>query len=191
MLSALTKLIPLNETKGAREPQRLYPTPQSSAALRSGQSSPSCAGLLFFFFFLKLTSPLPLLLSVFFSCCFTVCLSISLKKITMESHSGRAGRGFRNHRVQSLYLRGEDARAQKEEVSGCNNFPLYSPPLPPGYSPFVRNLGLVMHPEVPAVLSDDQLRSPGGESWPMAIHFELPGQSFPLSLCFLLKDSPC
>lgn len=163
VLSALTKLIPLNETKGARGPQGLYPTPQSSAALRSGQSSPSCAGLLFFFFFLKLTSPLPLLLSVFFSCCFTVCLSvclsISLKKITMESHSGRAGRGFRNHRVQSLYLRGEDARAQKEEVSGCNNFPLYFPPLPPGCSPFVRNLGLVMHPEEPRALLCSQMTS--------------------------------
>lgn len=125
MLSALTKLIPLNETKGARGPQRLYPTPQSSAALRSGQSSPSCAGLLFFFFFLKLTSPLPLLLSVFFFLlfhCLPVCLSVYLiKKITMESHSVRAGRGFRNHRVQSLYLRGEDAQAQKEEVTSLQD----------------------------------------------------------------------
>lgn len=109
--------------------------------------------------------PLPFLFSsqYFFSCCFTVCLSvclsISLKRITMESHSGRAGRGFRNHRVQSLYLRGEDARAQKEEVSGCNNFPLYSPPLPPGCSPFVRNLGLVMHPEEPRALLCSQMTS--------------------------------
>lgn len=128
MLSALTKLIPLNETKGARGPQRLYPTPQSSAALRSGQSSPSCAGLLFFFFFLKLTSPLPLLLSVFFFLLFhslLVCLSVYLiKKITMESHSVRAGRGFRNHRVQSLYLRGEDAQAQKEVTSLQDLVPL-------------------------------------------------------------------